>query len=199
MIKIRKNVHIRKNVRFGKGALMNQDSIIYSKTIIGDYTIINGKIIIKGVEKVIFGKYCAVGDSVRIITSNHLITHPNMQMTFQKEYGFHPIVDLMGRPVQIGNNVWIGDMVTILPGVKVGSASVIGACSVVTKDVEPFSVVAGVPAKTIRKRFTNEIIDELMIIKWWDWSEERIRKNKIFFETDLTKISVKELKSIIVI
>ena len=82
---------------------------------------------------------------------------------------------------KIENDVWVGDSVIILPGVKVGTGSVIGAGSIVTKDVEPYTIVAGNPAKLIKKRFNNDRILELLNSKWWDWDDETIRKNKSFF------------------
>ena len=94
--------------------------------------------------------------------------------------------------------MWIGDHVTLLSGVNIGSGAVIGACSVVTRDIPPFSIAVGVPAKVIKKRFDDAIIEKLMEIKWWNWSIERIKRNRQFFETDLTNISVEKLESMIV-
>jgi len=84
------------------------------------------------------------------------------------------------KPVQaeIGNDVWIGHNVVILPGVKkIGDGAVIGAGAVVTEDVPPYSVAAGVPAKVIKYRFDKQVIEKLMKIKWWDWPEEKIKEN----------------------
>jgi hypothetical protein len=69
----------------------------------------------------------------------------------------------------IGNDVWIGHGVTIMPGVSIGTGAVIGAGAVVTKDVEPYQIVVGVPARPIRKRFSEEVITQLLDIAWWDW------------------------------
>ena len=82
----------------------------------------------------------------------------------------------------IGNDVWIGDGVFIKAGVSIGSGAIIGAHAVVTKDIEPYTVVAGVPAKEIRKRFSEEIIKELMAMKWWDWSDEELTKYGELFD-----------------
>jgi len=79
--------------------------------------------------------------------------------------------------VRIGNDVWIGMNALILSGVRIGDGAIIGACSVVTNDVEPYTIVAGNPAKVIRKRFDQEIIDKLLKIKWWDWDIQRIKDN----------------------
>lgn len=185
-----------KKVSIGKDVFINWNSKIRSGTVIGDYTRIGGPIVIKEKGKVIIGKYCAIGWDVKIISANHLTTHANMQFKLQEEFGFSSLVENRG-PIKIGNNVWIGDNVTILPGVKIGDGAVIGACSVVTKDVQPFSIVAGVPARVIRKRFDDAIIKKLLELKWWNWSKEKIKKNRLFFETDLTTISVIEFESII--
>nr|WP_246566018.1 CatB-related O-acetyltransferase [Tissierella simiarum] len=77
----------------------------------------------------------------------------------------------------IGNDVWIGSNAVILRGVKVGNGAVIGAGAIVTKDVEPYSIVVGNPARVIKKRFSEQIIESLEKIQWWNWSKEIIRKN----------------------
>ncbi len=76
----------------------------------------------------------------------------------------------------IGNDVWIGSNVIILSGVHIGDGAVICAGSVVTKDIEPYSIAGGVPAKQIRKRFTDEAVEKLLQIQWWNWEEEEIKK-----------------------
>ena len=78
--------------------------------------------------------------------------------------------------VEIGNDVWIGEGACIVSGVKIGDGAVIGAHAVVTKNVEPYSIVAGVPAKEIRKRFDDTVIHKLLELKWWDWSEDKLKK-----------------------
>ncbi|MBI5204619.1 MAG: CatB-related O-acetyltransferase [Nitrospirae bacterium] len=100
-------------------------------------------------------------------------------------------------PVIIGNDVWIGDSVIILPGVQVGDGAIIGAGSVVTKNVPPYTIVGGVPAKKIRDRFSDKIKEQLLQIKWWDWPEEKIKANREFFMTDLGKLNEVQIADII--
>ena len=73
--------------------------------------------------------------------------------------------------------MWIGYEAVILAGVTVGDGAIIGTRAVVTKDVPPYTIVAGIPAKPIRKRFSEDTIATLLQLRWWDWSEERIRAN----------------------
>lgn len=79
--------------------------------------------------------------------------------------------------IVIGNDVWIGYEAVILAGVTIGDGAIIGTRAVVTKDVPPYTIVGGIPAKSIRKRFDDKIINELLRMKWWDWSEEKIALN----------------------
>ena len=89
----------------------------------------------------------------------------------------------------IQNDVWIGYNSLIMPGVKIGNGSIIASNSVVVKDIEPYSIVGGNPAKLIRKRFDSEVIDLLENIKWWDWEIEKITANlEILTSTDLSKL-----------
>jgi len=91
--------------------------------------------------------------------------------------------------VIIGNDVWICYGATILSGVKIGDGAVIGARAVVTKDVAPYSVVAGNPAREIGKRFNDEIIKKLLDLKWWDWTDEKIKENiKTLCSTEIDNI-----------
>ena len=77
----------------------------------------------------------------------------------------------------IGNDVWIGYEAVIMPGVKIGNGAIIGTRAVVTKDVPPYTIVGGVPAKPIRKRFDDATIEKLEALRWWDWDEEKIKRN----------------------
>jgi serine acetyltransferase len=95
----------------------------------------------------------------------------------------------MGHPsckgdIIIENDVWIGATATIMSGVKISNGAVIGAGSVVTKDVPPYAIVAGNPAKVVKYRFTEEQIEKLLSIAWWDWEEIKIRDNAMKMWSD---------------
>jgi virginiamycin A acetyltransferase len=184
------------NVKIGKKAYVHHGSWIVAETEIGDYTRINGPITIKGDLKVKIGKYCAIGSDVKIISSNHDSSHLNLQLTTQNSIGAVELVSSHDHLI-IGNNVWIGDNSIILPGVNIGDGAIIGAGSVVLKDVPAYHVVAGVPAKVIKKRFSEEIINEIRDLSWWDWEPEKLRHNKALFDVDLNAISLHEVKSLL--
>lgn len=134
-------------------------------------------------DKLIIGKFCAIASGVKFIMNggNHLTDSIS---TFPFEIFGGEWKDAMkgkqypykGDTV-IGNDVWIGFEAVIMPGVKIGDGAIIGAKSVVTKNVEPYSIVAGNPAKEIKKRFSEDKIRSLQELKWWDWSTEKISEN----------------------
>lgn len=89
----------------------------------------------------------------------------------------------------VGNDVWIGQNVTVLPGVHIGDGAIIGANSLVSKDVPPYCIVGGNPCREIRPRFNKELTEYLLNLKWWDWDSEKIFKNMdSLFSGDLNKI-----------
>lgn len=146
---------------------------------------------------VVIGKYCSVGNNVSTVSATHPIT-PNVSShpcfystkkqagyTFVKNDKFKEIVfvdEENSIVASIGNDVWIGNNVIILGGIKIGDGAVIATGAVVTKDVEPYTVVGGVPAKLIKKRFTDEQIKFLLNFKWWEKPFEWLANNADNFD-----------------
>jgi len=134
-------------------------------------------------DKLIIGKFCMIASGTTFIMNggNHL-TEATSAYPFAIFGGaWQHAMDGKAYPTKgntvIGNDVWIGHDATIMPGVKVGDGAVIAAKSVVTKDVEPYTIIGGNPAKPIKKRFSDETISKLLQLKWWDWNIKKITKN----------------------
>ena len=135
-------------------------------------------------DKLILGKFCALARGVRFIMNG-----ANHQMNGVSTYPFYifgngwesvmPKADdipYKGDTV-VGNDVWIGYDAIIMPGIKIGDGAIVAASSVVGSDVPPYSIVGGNPAKLIRMRFADSIVQELLEIRWWDWSVDKITRN----------------------
>lgn len=167
---------------------------IHGNVTCGKFTSINGTFNARG--RVRIGKYCAFGQHVSLISGNHRTDLPNQQVWLNQRFGFILPNEMKG-PVEIGHNVWIGDKVNVLSGVQVGHGAVLAAGATVTKNVGPFEIAGGNPAKTIRKRFTDKVIAQLLDIAWWDWDDDRIARNKEFFETAIPPDTDIDLKSIV--
>lgn len=142
------------------------------------------------------GAYTSIGPGVKSVIGHHPIsenisTHPAiysadgaMGFTYANETTFEETTWIdKSREIQIsiGNDVWIGSDVSIMEGVTIKDGAVVATGSIVTKDVEPYSVVAGVPAKEIKKRFSKEMIEKLLELKWWDKGEDWIKENQKYF------------------
>lgn len=128
------------------------------------------------------GRFCSIAASTRINPGNHPMWRAALHhFTYRSEsYGFAVKDDeeffewRAAHRVVLGNDVWIGHGSTILPGVKIGTGAGIGAGAVVSKDVPPFAIVGGVPAKLIRFRFNEKVQEALRNLAWWDWPREKL-------------------------
>lgn len=147
---------------------------------IGKYTYGTPKISWDGDAKLVVGKFCSIAREVHVLlggnhNTNWVSTYPFGHINtdkFNKYNGAgHP--STKGNVI-IGNDVWIGANVTIMSGITIGDGSVIANNSHVVKNVEPYSVVGGNPARLIKYRFTQEQIEKLLEIKWWDWEDDKI-------------------------
>lgn len=133
----------------------------------------------KDVDKLIIGSYCSIGSGVSFIMAGNqghkydwissfpFFYMPECDVFSKSQDGFQKAGDTV-----VGNDVWIGSEAMIMPGVQIGDGAVIGSRALVTKDIEPYSIVGGNPAKLIKKRFCNDGIQKLQEMKWWEWEEK---------------------------
>lgn len=190
-----KNVKLNKNVFFeGKNAVFNNSEFTNSYMGLGSY-IANNSVI----RSTKIGRFCAIGDNVRTCLGRHptndfVSIHPVFFST-QKQGGFtfvnkkmfeeHKYVDEKKKYVcEIGNDVWIGNNVLIMDGITIEDGVIIAAGSIVTKDVEPYSIVGGIPSRIIRYRFNEEQIKLLLKFKWWEKDLQWLKDNACKF-TDI--------------
>jgi virginiamycin A acetyltransferase len=189
--------YVHRSAKLGNPCQLNRDVQIGPNVSIGDYTYVNdGTLIGSGM----IGKFCSIAYYCEIGMQEHPIdyisTSPFIYGTkniFNKESNWNEF----NEPPCIGNDVWIASKVTILQGVQIGDGAVIAAGSIVTKDVPPYAVVAGAPAKIIRYRFNSSKIESLLALQWWNMSLSELHENqsllrsgknwfKLFMESTVT-------------
>ena len=135
-------------------------------------------------DKLIIGKFCAIANGIEFVMNganhrmNSVTTYPFNIMGSGWEQFTPSLEDLpLKGDTVVGNDVWIGQNVTVMPGVHIGDGSIIAANSVVTKDIPPYSIAGGNPCKLIRKRFDDDLTAYLLNLKWWDWDADKIFRN----------------------
>lgn len=176
-----KNVVNNPNIEVGDYTMYNdfvQDPIDFEKNNVLYHYPVNQ-------DKLKIGKFCSIACGAKFLftSANHtmksLSTYPFPIFFEEWQLDGKDICDAWDNKgdIVIGSDVWIGYEAVILSGVTIGDGAVIGSRAVVTKDVEPYTIVGGVPAKPIRKRFDEQMIKKLEKIGWWNWDEEQIRQN----------------------
>lgn len=153
------------------------------KLIIGEYTY--GSVSRRGeMNEVIIGKFCSLATGIVIDSGFNHRTDFISTFPFNAKLDIDVPHNLVCRgDVLIGSDVWICENVLIMSGVEIGHGAVIGANSIVTKNIAPYSIVAGSPTRVIKKRFSEEIINDLLSLQWWDWDIEKIKENAILLQS----------------
>lgn len=160
--------------------------------VIGDYSYIGPK---ARVVHATVGKFCSIANETCIGMGTHPLNHISSSPIFYSPINGtgHKWVKRRGsfeeyKHVKIGNDVWVGHRAMILGGVTIGNGAVIAAGAIVTKDVPPFAIVGGVPAKIIKYRFSEDMIEELLKSEWWEKGEEWIKSHLLNFNSEFLKI-----------
>lgn len=177
-------VHVARGTRIDRGVTIGRRTRINAPSHLGSCDI---------------GAYCAIGGRLVVRSTDHDMRFLNIQDWAQRRVlkSHVPVAGISKGRVTIGNGVWIGDSVIILPGVQVGDGAVIGAGSVVTRSIPAFGVAVGNPARVIRFRYAPEIVEILASIDWWTWDDDRLQRNIQLFETDMSMIGPESLKSLV--
>ncbi|MEP2529967.1 CatB-related O-acetyltransferase [Shimia sp.] len=187
---------LKREDQFRHPALPKGSVVKVPRLEVGDGTGFSGPPKIKGGRACSIGKYCGIGEDLRIITSDHSTTFPNLNVMLQRRITGHSGHTSKG-PVRIGHNVWIGDRVTVLSGITIGNGAVLAACSVVTRDVPAYTIVAGNPAKALRPRFSAEKAKFLDELRWWHWSPKKMAAHADFFASDFEATPLEELQKLV--
>lgn len=154
----------------GKGNTFRPGIFISSAAKLGNENVISDRVMI---GNAVIGNYCSFGPDVKIGQSQHSIDYiTTCQKISKRNINF----SMLGEKAEIGNDVWLGANVVVMQGVKIGNGAVVGANAVVTKDIPPYAVAVGIPAKIIKYRFDDEKINQIQQSCWWDYDLDEAAK-----------------------
>ena len=174
-----------KNLEIHEKTEIGQNNVLDGSIQIGKYSTISENCEFRGEVKI--GKYCNISRNCLFQAKSHDYSKTSIiNSTLHSELLNSKIDSNTHNSIEIGHDVWIGTRAIIMPGVKIGN----GAGAIVTKNVDPYEIVAGVPAKNISYRFPEEKREKLSDLKWWDWNSRKIKRNKKFLESsaDFSKV-----------
>lgn len=174
-----------KNTQLGKYTQVRPFSSLRNVTM-GDYSYCDG---FNEMDYATIGKFCSIASFARINPGQHptYLRVAQNHFTYRSEqFGLGPDDQEFfewrkAHWVTLGNDVWIGTKATVMGGVTIGNGAVVGSNAVVTKDVEPYSIVAGVPARKIKMRFGDALIEKIEKSRWWDWDHETLKARLMDF------------------
>lgn len=192
----KKNIKVYANTRF------NQDTFFEGNNVVGKNTVIGGSYIGRNtyignetnLSKCQIGRFCSIASCVKVIDNTHpssvfVSTSPSFfsilkqnGQSFVKENKFEEHLRIDGYSLIIGNDVWIGTNAVIKGGITIGDGAIIAMGAVVTKDVPPYAIVGGVPAKVIKYRFNEAQIKKLLELQWWNKTDKWLEQHADYFE-----------------
>ena len=192
--KLGRNVVISKVIFEGFNSVFSNTTLM--NCVVGKFSYVSNNCRLANTK---IGRYCSIANDVCTCNGQHptsifVTTYPSFYYNTEKQIGFsfHKDAPLFNTSkyadassefeVIIGNDVWIGSHVLLMPGIKIGDGAIVAAGSVVTKDVEPYNIVGGSPAKLIKKRFNDNQINRLLKIEWWNKPHDSIIANYRLFE-----------------
>lgn len=180
---------VSKNAKIHRGAKVFNSEI-------GDYSYMT-----RGSSAVYarIGKFCSIGHGSAIGLGHHSLDKLSTSPIFTEKVNgtghswTNSTLEYPYKKVTIGNDVWIGSRVMVMGGVKIGNGAVVAAGSIVTKDVPPYAIVAGVPARIIKYRFDEKIVSELLQIKWWDYPDIKLKNVLDLFQDSNVEKAISEI------
>lgn len=169
----------------------------YGEIKIGHNSALNGPNlnIYAGLGKVSIGNFCSIARNVSIQLEGHNYKKVTTYQIFKNLFDKKNESEIVSSgDIIIGNDVWIGANAMVYGGVTIGDGAVVGSNCFVNKDVPPYAIVVGSPAKIIKFRFDDQIIEILNKLKWWDWDEETLKRNEFLFEDELSVQTLEKIK-----
>jgi acetyltransferase-like isoleucine patch superfamily enzyme len=167
--------------------IVTKDFLKGDNYVIGDYTYGSPKVYVFGTKRKLYiGRFCSISECTILLGSEHIRHISTYPFATTPPFCSHIKKDIKAKllkhdvskgDIRIGNDVWLGMGSMILSGLTIGDGAIIGADALISRDVEPYAIMVGNPAKCIGKRFDDDFIEKLLIMRWWDWPEEVILKN----------------------
>jgi phosphonate metabolism protein (transferase hexapeptide repeat family) len=161
----------------------------FEQSSLGDYSYVMER---SQIMHASIGRFCSVASDVRLNPGEHPLWRPaSHHLSYRSAaYGLGDdeadfFAERAARPVTLGHDVWIGHGATVLAGVSIGTGAAVGAGAVVSRDVPPYTVVAGVPARPIRQRFPDDVAGRLLQLEWWNWNHDQLRERLPDFRGDV--------------